>query len=106
MDAKNTFINSRGYLIEGNLGKNLSFSTSFVENQAVFSNYLDSYIRNNQVVPGQGYARDFKQSGYDYAIASGYFSLDFSKIFTMQFGHYEQVPKSIQEQIVEKFKGV
>jgi len=26
-------------------------------------------------------------------------------VFTMQFGHYEQVPASIQEQIVEKFKG-
>ena len=58
-----------------------------MENQAIFPNYVDSYISKNKIVPGQGYARDFKQSGYDYAIASGYFSLDFSKIFTMQFGH-------------------
>ena len=26
-------------------------------------------------------------------------------VFTMQFGHYEKVPSSIQERIVEKFKG-
>ena len=58
-----------------------------MENQAIFPNYVDSYISKNKIVPGQGYARDFKKSGYDYAIASGYFSLDFSKIFTMQFGH-------------------
>ena len=48
---------------------------------------LTHIFQKNKIVPGQGYARDFKQSGYDYAIASGYFSLDFSKIFTMQFGH-------------------
>ena len=26
-------------------------------------------------------------------------------VFTMQFGHYDKVPASIQEQVVEKFKG-
>ena len=26
-------------------------------------------------------------------------------VFTMQFGHYENVPKQIQERIVEKFQG-
>ena len=26
-------------------------------------------------------------------------------VFTMQFGHYDKVPSSIQERIVEKFKG-
>ena len=87
VEKKDLFVNSRGYLVSGNIGKNLSFMTSFMENQAIFPNYVSLYISKNKIVPGQGYARNFKQSGYDYAMASGYFSLDFSKIFTMQFGH-------------------
>ena len=72
MYSKPTFTNTRGYLIEADLGEKLSFSTSFYENQAVFSNYLDLYIRNNQIVPGQGYSRNFKETGFDYAMSSGY----------------------------------
>ena len=86
-DSKETFVNSRGYLIEGDLGKNISFSSSFFENQAIFPSYLDSYIRNNRIIPGQGYARDFKSTGFDYAMSSGYVSYKPNNIFTVQFGH-------------------
>ena len=87
IDSKGTFINSRGYLIEGDLGKKISFSTSFIENQAIFANYLDTYIRDNKVVPGQGYARDFKETGFDYAMSSGYVTYKVNNMFTLQFGH-------------------
>ena len=87
IDSKPTFTNTRGYLIEADLGEKLSFSTSFYENQAVFSNYLDLYIRNNQIVPGQGYARNFKETGFDYAMSSGYVTYKTNNIFTFQFGH-------------------
>ena len=86
-EGKNTFTNSRGFIIEGNLGKKFSFFSSFVENQSVFPNYLDSYIRKNRVVPGQGYAREFKQKGFDYAMSSGYVSYRGNKVFAIQFGH-------------------
>jgi hypothetical protein len=87
IDSKNTFANSRGYLIEGDLGKKISFSTSFVENQAIFPNYLDESIRKNNVVPGQGYARDFKETGFDYAMSSGYVTYRPNNMFAVQFGH-------------------
>ena len=87
IDSKNTFTNSRGYLIEGDLGKKISFSTSFVENQAIFPNYLDESIRKNNVVPGQGYARDFKKTGFDYAMSSGYVTYRPNNMFAVQFGH-------------------
>ena len=85
--SRHTFTNSRGYLIEGDLGRKISFSTSFVENQAIFPNYLEDYIRENKVVPGQGYKRDFKESGFDYAMSSGYVSYRANNIFAIQFGH-------------------
>jgi len=87
IESKGTFTNSRGYLIEGDLGKSISFSTSFFENQAIFSNYLDSYIRDNQIVPGQGYAREFKDKGFDYAMSSGYVTYRANNMFAVQFGH-------------------
>ena len=87
IDSKSTFTNSRGYLIEGDLGKKISFATSFVENQAIFPNYLDESIRKNNVVPGQGYARDFKKTGFDYAMSSGYVTYRPNNMFALQFGH-------------------
>ena len=86
-DGKNTFTNTRGFVIEGNLGKKISFFSSFLENQSVFPNYLNEFILKNRVIPGQGYARPFKGTGFDYAMSSGYVSYRINKIFAVQFGH-------------------
>ena len=86
-EKKNTFTNTRGYIIEGDLGKKISFFSSFAENQAIFPNYIDAHIRDNRIVPGQGYARDFKETGFDYAMSSGYVSYRANKMFAVQFGH-------------------
>ena len=87
VDKKNTFINTRGFVIEGDLGNKISFFSSFVENQSIFPNYIDAKIRNTRVVPGQGYARDFKGKGFDYAMSSGYLAYRLNKMFAVQFGH-------------------
>ncbi|MBC8266988.1 MAG: hypothetical protein H8E84_08500 [Flavobacteriales bacterium] len=87
VSGTNTFTNTRGFIIEGDIGKSVSFYSSFAENQAIFPNYIDSSIRINKVVPGQGYARDFKSTGFDYAMASGYVAIKPAKHFTVQFGH-------------------
>jgi len=87
VDKKNTFTNTRGFIVEGDLGKKISFFSSFYENQSIFPNYIDAYIHDNRVVPGQGYARDFKETGFDYAMSSGYVSYSINKIFAVQFGH-------------------
>lgn len=86
----NTFSNTRGFIIEGDIGKSVSFFSSFAENQAIFPNYLDAKIRKTKVVFGQGYARDFKQTGFDYAMASGYVGVTPSRNFVVQFGHGKQ----------------
>ncbi len=86
-EDQNLLTNTRGFLVESNLGDNLSFSSSFFENQSIFPNYLYSYIKQNKVVPGQGYARTFKENGFDYAMASGYVSYRSDKFFSVQFGH-------------------
>ncbi len=82
-----TFSNTRGFIIEGDLGKSVSFYSDFVENQSIFPAHLDAKIRKTKVVPGQGYARKFKETGFDYAMASGYIGINTAKYFRMQFGH-------------------
>ena len=87
---QNTFTNTRGFIIDGHIGSKVSFHTSFVENQSIFPNYIDSMIRtptNDYVIPGQGRGRSYKESGFDYAKSSGYLSFQASKNFTLQFGH-------------------
>ena len=54
--GSNTFSNTRGFIIGGDIGKFVSFFSSFAENQAIFPNYLDAKIRKTKVVLGQGYA--------------------------------------------------
>ena len=87
IEGKNTFTNTRGFIVEGDLGDKISFFSSFAENQSIFPNYIDAHIRDNRVVPGQGYARDFKETGFDYAMSSGYVSYRANKMFAVQFGH-------------------
>ena len=86
----NTFTNTRGFVLEGYIGDKVSFYTSFVENQSVFPNYLDSIIRtstNDYVIPGQGRGRSYYDNGFDYAKSSGYLSFNVSDNFTLQLGH-------------------
>jgi len=87
IEGLGTFVNTRGIIVEGDLGKTISFYTSFAENQAVFPNYIDAFIRKNKIVPGQGYARDFKETGFDYAMSSGYVTYRANKMFAVQVGH-------------------
>ncbi len=84
---KNTFTNTRGFIVQGILGNDISFYSSFLENQSVFVGYLNDFVTEKRVVPGQGYVREFKGSGFDYAMSSGYVIYRPNKMFTLQFGH-------------------
>lgn len=68
---KNTWLNTRGFQIGGNVGKQFSFYASAYENQGVFSDYYTQFIDKNQVVPGQssGYKVNNKIRDYSYATA-------------------------------------
>ena len=83
----NLYNNTRGIIIRGNIGEKVSFMTSFYENQAFFPSYIDDFVREYKVVPGQGRTKSFKKTGFDYAMASGYISYSPSGYFNFQLGH-------------------
>ena len=99
------FRNTRGFMVEGTLLDNVSFSTSFYENQARFSayenNYISShgefyptsngnYVMQNAVVPGGARTKPFKTNGYDFAFAQGYISYRPNKHLTLTTGNNPQ----------------
>ena len=80
------FQNTRGFLIEGDMLKNFSFSTAFFENQGRYTIYETDHYRSigelypnasigyntqNAVIPGSSRTKPFNVDGFDYAFATG-----------------------------------
>ncbi len=86
-DTSTLYVNTRGFIIKGDIGDKVSFKTSFYENQAFFPAYLSEYVNNYDVVPGAGRIKPFKKTGYDYAMATGLVSFTPFKNLNFQFGH-------------------
>jgi len=84
--SKSFYKNTRGVLVQGNIGKKFSFESSFLENQATYVNYIKNFNDTFLVVPGQGRWKRFKANGFDFAMASGYVSYSPSKHFNFQVG--------------------
>lgn len=85
-ESRNTWVNTRGVMIEGQIGKNFSFYADFHENQGVFAGYLNEFINNREVVPGQGRIKHFGEDGYDYSQATGNVSYNAGSYFNLQLG--------------------
>ncbi|AOW20890.1 gliding motility protein RemB [Urechidicola croceus] len=93
-DDINTYNNTRGVLIQGGLGKKLSFSSTIYESQGRFAEYVNQYAEsikpaggNPAIIPGRGIAKEFKTDSYDYPVAEGYLSYTPNKFLNLQFGH-------------------
>ncbi|QXU41685.1 gliding motility protein RemB [Pedobacter sp. D749] len=55
--SRSTWMNTRGFQVGGEVGKQFSFYLNGYENQGKFVDYVNRFIVNNQVVPGQGYGK-------------------------------------------------
>jgi len=86
-DGQNTFVNTRGFVVGGSVSDNFSFYTEFFENQAIFPKYLESYIKRDSIVPGQGYQRSFVANTFDYSYSTSIISYRPSKYISFQAGH-------------------
>ncbi len=93
-DFNSTFNNTRGFYVQGGLGKNLSFSSSVYESQGRFADYVNRYAESLRgfgpdpaVIPGRGIAKRFKEDAYDYPVAEAYLSYSPAEFLNVQFGH-------------------
>ena len=83
------FMNTRGVEIRGMVDKKIGFYTSFTENQARLPLYATEYssLYGYNIVPHQGFWKDFKKTGVDFLEARGYIDFNLSKHVWFQFGH-------------------
>lgn len=93
-DFSSTYNNTRGFLVQGGLGKNFNFYTSVFESQGRFAEYVNNYAESLKafgpdpaIIPGRGIAKRFKTDSYDYPVAEAYLSYSPAKFLNIQFGH-------------------
>ncbi len=84
---KNWLVNTRGLMIEGHLGANVGFYADLLENQATLPGYIDEYILQRGVVPGQGRRKQFGDEGHDFSQSTGYLSYNAGPWFNLQVGY-------------------
>lgn len=85
-----TYINTRGLQLRGMIDKKVGFYAFMSENQARFPNYVQDFVQENRVVPGEGFWKSFGTNGYDFFNATGYISFNATKHINFQFGHDRQ----------------
>lgn len=87
--GEGVWTNTRGISLSGDIGekRNVSFNITLRENQGDYPDYVSAFIKEYNVVPGQGKVRNFKGSAYDFANSTGYVSYNASKHFNFQLGH-------------------
>lgn len=89
-----TFMNTRGINFSGQLGKQITFTTTIFETQGRFADYYNNYARtlapaggNPAVVPGIGIAKDFKTTAFDMPSADANLTFTPSKFMDLQLGY-------------------
>ena len=69
--GRNVFTNTRGVMVQGDYKDKFYFYTRFYENQERFVNYIDSLVRRDSVVPGQGKVKFLESETFDFSQAVG-----------------------------------
>ncbi len=62
--GKSTWLVTRGYQLGGTIGKKFYFYSRGLENQAIFPQYMDTYINQIGIVTGQAYDRTYGKKSY------------------------------------------
>ncbi|MCC6599517.1 MAG: hypothetical protein IT223_02465 [Crocinitomicaceae bacterium] len=86
-DSTNIFNNTRGALIQGEIGSQVSFFSGFYENQSSFPRYLRNYSYNTTIVPGMGRVKNFHHGAFDYNMSFGAVNYAPRKYLNFQIGY-------------------
>ena len=86
-NSETMFLNTRGITLRGNLANKIAFAAYATDNQERDPIYVQDFVRSRTAVPGAGFYKSFKGTGYDYFDARGYISLNAIKYVDIQFGY-------------------
>lgn len=79
--------NTRGVSIRGRLANKIGFYSIISDNQEKTPMYVRDFVAARKAVPGAGFYKDFKITGYDYFDARGYFTFNVTKYIDVAFGY-------------------
>jgi hypothetical protein len=81
------FLNTRGVSLRGNIANKIAFAAYAADNQERDPFYVQDFVKARTAVPGAGFYKSFKGTGYDYFDARGYITLNALKYIDIQFGY-------------------
>ena len=81
------YLNSRGVTIRGRIANKIGFSSTIIENQERGPSYFQDRVNGVKAVPGVGFYKPFKTTGFDYFDARGYITFNATKYIDIQFGY-------------------
>ncbi|MEY3399351.1 MAG: hypothetical protein RL220_1945 [Bacteroidota bacterium] len=86
-DSINIWNNSRGLVVEGNIGNSVGFRTGVLENQAFLPLYLKEFADSLAIVPGMGRWKRYRASGYDYSMSFGHLGIRATRWLDLFWGY-------------------
>ena len=81
------YLNTRGLNLRGKIANKIGFYAYITDNQEKDPMYVRDWVNRRKAVPGQGFYKDFKGTGYDYFDARGYFTFNITKYIDATFGY-------------------
>jgi hypothetical protein len=82
--------NVRGFILRLNLGSKVSIESTFRENQVELSSYLHNRTNSTRVAYGQGRVKTFKDSGFDFSMATSVINYSPNNRVNIQLGNGKQ----------------
>jgi hypothetical protein len=81
------FLNTRGVSLRGRIADKIGFAAYVTDNQERDPHYVQQWVNERKAVPGEGFYKDFKGTGYDYFDARGYITLNVARYIDIAFGY-------------------
>jgi hypothetical protein len=85
--SEHLFLNTRGLLLRGMIANKVGFTAYVTDNQERDPAYVQAWVNERQAVPGAGYYKNFKGTGYDYFDARGTITVNAAKYIDISFGY-------------------
>ncbi len=86
-NTETLYLNSRGASVRGRIANKIGFYTLLTDNQEKDPLYVRQLVTARKAVPGEGFYKQFKQTGYDFFDARGYFTFGATKYINVAFGY-------------------
>lgn len=81
------FQNTRGISLRGRIANKIGFSAYVTDNQERDPFHVQQFEKARKAVPGAGFYKPFKQTGYDYFDARGLITFNVAKAVDVVFGY-------------------